>query len=195
MAEALPKPDRERLMAHIGEFARRVKLSGTAEELESFRYLQAQMDAYGYRTTLLSHDAFISLPRAAKVEIDGNEEYRAVSIDRTPWANANRVRQVFREACARAGLRYYNPHSIRKTLVQLAYDLGLGAEAFKAWSQNLGHENCLTTFSSYGTISPTRQAEIIRNLGRRPTERTTAAPPPEVVQWLARFTRGDAAAG
>lgn len=71
MAEALPKPDRERLMAHIGEFARRVKLSGTAEELESFRYLQAQMDAYGYRTTLLSHDAFISLPRAAKVEIDG----------------------------------------------------------------------------------------------------------------------------
>ncbi len=71
MAEAGLKPDRARLMAHIGEFARRVKLSGTAEELESFRYLQAEMDGFGYRTQLLSHDAFISLPGAATVEIDG----------------------------------------------------------------------------------------------------------------------------
>ena len=71
MAELALKPDRERLMAHITEFARRVKLSGTPEELESFRYLQAQMDSYGYRTQLLSHDAYISLPGAAKVEIDG----------------------------------------------------------------------------------------------------------------------------
>jgi hypothetical protein len=131
----------------------------------------------------------------SKVEFDGNEEYRAVSIDRAPWANANRVRQIFRDACARAGLGYYNPHSVRKTLVQLAYDLGLGAEAFKAWSQNLGHESCLTTFSSYGTISPARQAEIIRNLGRRPPERVVDAPPPEVVRWMARFTKSEAASG
>ncbi len=78
MAETLPRPDRERLMAHIGEFARRVKLSGTAEELESFRYLQAQMDSFGYRTTLLSHDAFISLPGPARVEIDG-ESLRCIT--------------------------------------------------------------------------------------------------------------------
>jgi hypothetical protein len=44
--------------------------------------------------------------------------------------------------------QYFNPHAIRDTLVQLAYDLKLDAEAFKAWSQNLGHESCLTTFSS-----------------------------------------------
>lgn len=131
----------------------------------------------------------------SKVEFDGNEEYHVVSIDRAPWANANRVRQIFRDACARAGLRYYNPHSVRKTLVQLAYDLGLGAEAFKAWSQNLGHESCLTTFSSYGTISPARQAEIIRSLGRRPPEKATDAPPPEVVRWMARFTKSEAASG
>lgn len=73
MPEPISQPDRERLMAHIGEFSRRVKLSGTPEELESFRYLQAQMDSYGYRTRLLSHDAFISLPGAAKVEIEGEE--------------------------------------------------------------------------------------------------------------------------
>jgi hypothetical protein len=46
----------------------------------------------------------------------------------------------------------------------LAYDLKLDAERFKARSQNLGHENCLTTFSSYGTIPPKRQAEIMRGL-------------------------------
>jgi hypothetical protein len=70
----------------------------------------------------------------------------------------------FREACRLAGLPYFNPHSLRNTLVQIAYDRKLDAEAFKAWSQNLGHENCLTTFSSYGTIPPTRQAEIMRRL-------------------------------
>jgi len=78
MAELAMKPDREHLMAHIAEFARRVKLSGTPEELESFHYLQAQMDSYGYRTQLLSHDAFISLPGAAKVEID-DESLRCIT--------------------------------------------------------------------------------------------------------------------
>jgi hypothetical protein len=32
-------------------------------------------------------------------------------------------------------------------------------------SQNLGHENVLTTFSSYGDVGRQRQAEIIRSLG------------------------------
>jgi len=91
-------------------------------------------------------------------------QFRAVSLDRAPWANANPVREIFRKACALAGLPYFNSHSLRNTLVQLAYELKLNAEQFKAWSQNLGHENCLTTFSSYGTISPSRQAEIIRGL-------------------------------
>jgi integrase/recombinase XerD len=55
-----------------------------------------------------------------------------------PWANANPVRDIFREACARAGLPYFNPHLLRNTLVQVAYDRKLDAEAFKAWSQTSG---------------------------------------------------------
>ena len=90
--------------------------------------------------------------------------FRAVALDRAPWANANPARDIFREACARSGLPYFNPHLLRNTLVQVAYDRKLDAEAFKAWSQNLGHESCLTTFSSYGTIPPARQAEIMRRL-------------------------------
>ena len=43
--------------------------------------------------------------------------FRAIGLDRAPWANANPVRAIFKEACALAGLPYFNPHSIRNTLV------------------------------------------------------------------------------
>ncbi len=56
------------MMRHLEEFALRVKLSGTREELESFRYLQRCLDGYGYQTALLSHDAYISLPGPARLE-------------------------------------------------------------------------------------------------------------------------------
>jgi integrase/recombinase XerD len=100
----------------------------------------------------------------SKVAPGDDLAFRAVGLDREPWANANPVRAIFKEACALAGLPYFNPHSIRNTLVHLAYDRRLDAERFKAWSQNLGQESCLTTFSSYGQIPPARQAEIIRGL-------------------------------
>jgi len=63
--------DGARLMAHCEEFAKRVKLSGTPEEFESFEYLKACLDDYGCRTELLLHDAYISLPGAARVEVSG----------------------------------------------------------------------------------------------------------------------------
>ena len=118
--------------------------------------------------------------------------FRAVSLDRAPWANANPVRDIFRGACARAGLPYFNPHLLRNTLVQVAYDRKLDAEEFKAWSQNLGHESCLTTFSSYGTIPPMRQAEIIRRLGERESPPNVASNA-ELLRRLAdQMERGEA---
>jgi N-acetylated-alpha-linked acidic dipeptidase len=61
--------DASTMMRHLEEFARRVKLSGTKEERESFGYLQSCLDAYGFRTELIEHDAYISLPGRAKIEI------------------------------------------------------------------------------------------------------------------------------
>ena len=113
-------------------------------------------------------DPLFPKTRVAQVEHLG---FRAVGLDRAPWANANAVRDIFREACARAGLPYHNPHSFRNSLVQFAYDLKLDPEAFKAWSQNLGHENVATTLSSYGTIAPARQGEIFRRLSDKPVSR------------------------
>jgi hypothetical protein len=65
--------DSRRLRAHLEEFARRVRLSGTPEELESFRYLETGMAGFGYATRLLLHDAYISLPGRSRVVVDGRE--------------------------------------------------------------------------------------------------------------------------
>ncbi len=61
----------ETLMQDLREFAKRVKLSGTKAELESFHYLKRRAELYGYRTELILHDAYISLPGKCRVEVDG----------------------------------------------------------------------------------------------------------------------------
>ena len=61
--------------------------------------------------------------------------------------------------------------SFRKTLAQLGERLCRTPEEFKAWSQNLGHEQVLTTFSSYGQVGADRQAELIRRVGQRQGKR------------------------
>ncbi|GJL60803.1 MAG: hypothetical protein NPIRA03_36600 [Nitrospirales bacterium] len=77
------------------------------------------------------------------------------------------------EAFTNAGLPYFNPHSLRNTLVRLGETVCQTPEAFKAWSQNLGHEKVLTTFCSYGEVSTRRQQEIIECL-RSPTRSAEA---------------------
>ncbi len=58
------------LMGHMDEFARWVKLSGTPDELTSLKYVQGRLDEFGYRTELLHHDAYISLPGRSRVDVD-----------------------------------------------------------------------------------------------------------------------------
>jgi integrase len=91
---------------------------------------------------------------------DGN--FAPVGLARECWSTASPIRAIFKDAFEAAGLPYFNPHSFRKTLVRLGMDTCTNAEAFKAWSQNLGHEEVLTTFNSYGTIPAHRQGELIR---------------------------------
>jgi Peptidase family M28 len=63
--------DGTRLMHHMREFARWTKLSGTPDEMQSLRTVQSELDRYGYRTEVVMHDAYISLPGRARVVIDG----------------------------------------------------------------------------------------------------------------------------
>ena len=69
----------------------------------------------------------------------------------------------------------FNPHSFRHALAALGERTCRNPEEFKAWSQNLGHEDVLTAFSSYGPVSEQRQAELIKYLALRPTSPDAAS--------------------
>jgi len=100
---------------------------------------------------------------ATKVAVGDTFRFGAVGLDRKHWSNAGRIRTIFKEAFAAAGLPYFNPHSFRKTLALLAGTECKTPEQYKAWAQNLGHEDVLTTFRSYGDVSSHRQTEIMRS--------------------------------
>jgi len=101
---------------------------------------------------------------ATKVAVGNNLRFATVGLDRKHWSNASPIRTIFKDAFGAAGLPYFNPHSFRKTLTLLGQQRCKTPEEYKAWSQNLGHENVLTTFCSYGDLSSHRQSEIMRSL-------------------------------
>jgi integrase len=82
------------------------------------------------------------------------------------WANADPIRKIFKEACSNAELPDFKPHSIRHMLARIGQERAKTAEELKAWSQNLGHENMLTTFTSYGTVPEYRQKKVIAQMLR-----------------------------
>jgi len=103
---------------------------------------------------------------ASRVGLGRDQQFEVQGLASDGWSDGAPVRQIFRDAFQRAGLTYCNPHSVRRTLVLLGEQLCHTPEEFKSWSQNLGHEEVLTTFRSYGVVSDRRQADIIRGLGR-----------------------------
>ncbi len=94
--------------------------------------------------------------------------FTPVGLAKRGWVTSEPVREIFRRAFAAAGLPYFNPHSFRAMLVRHAMALNLSPEAVKAWSQNLGHTDVLTTFTSYGEVPIHRQGELIRTTAGAP---------------------------
>jgi len=103
---------------------------------------------------------------ATLVKIGAKQQFEALGLKRKHWSTTTPIRKIFRDAFESAGLPYFNPHSIRDTLVRLGQTTCLTPEHFKAWSQNLGHEKVMTTFYSYGEVDNRRQGEIIRNFAQ-----------------------------
>lgn len=99
---------------------------------------------------------------ATRTERDADGQFAVVGLDRKPWADAGPIRAIFRDAFAAAELPYFNPHSVRSTLVRLGQAQCRSPEDLKVWSQNLGHAQVLTTLTSYGNVPFERQAEIFR---------------------------------
>ncbi|WP_246103260.1 site-specific integrase [Rhizobium straminoryzae] len=112
---------------------------------------------------------------ATKVALTNAGLFGPSGLSREHWKNASAIRRIFKTAFEAAGLPYANPHSLRDTLALLGEQRCCTPEQFKAWSQNLGHEQVLTTFTSYGTVATNRQADIIAAL-RQPDEQTGISP-------------------
>jgi integrase/recombinase XerD len=125
---------------------------------------------------------------ATQMELNDVHQFEAMGLARKHWSTASPIRAIFRQAFESAGLPYFNPHSFRHTLVQLGERLCQTPEDFKAWSQNLGHEGVLTTFYSYGSVTPRRQGEIIHALAKPSAASGTS--PEAFAQAVARAMRG-----
>ncbi len=95
---------------------------------------------------------------------DENQSFAAQGLEPVCWDTTAPVRKIFRVAFAGVGLPYFHPHLFRHTLSHMGQELCKTPEQFKAWSQNLGHENPLTTFTSYGHLDPYRQGEVMKGL-------------------------------
>ena len=101
---------------------------------------------------------------STNVSVGPDRQFTASGLKREHWRSAAPIRAIFVDAFLSAGLEYFNPHSLRRTLARLGEGLCRTPEDFKAWSQNLGHEEVLTTFRNYGEVTPRRQRAILRGL-------------------------------
>jgi integrase/recombinase XerD len=90
--------------------------------------------------------------------------FKASGLKKEHWSTASPIRTIFKDAFVAADLPYFNPHSFRKTLGTLGQTVCQSPEEFKAWSQNLSHEDVLTTLYSYGEVQVHRQGEIFQQL-------------------------------
>ncbi len=102
-------------------------------------------------------------PRTQLIQ-DEHYSFTAGGLEPIHWQSATQLRQIVKRAFEAAGLPYYIPHSFRKTLTAHGERMCRTPEEFKAWSQNLGHESPLTTFTSYGYVDVNRQGDIFKAL-------------------------------
>ena len=86
---------------------------------DEIRQIVADWVAYLLMQKLWGNDDPL-FPRT-KVAVGANGQFAPVGLEREHWSSATPIRSVFREAFVAAGLPYFNPHSLRSTLV------GLGA--------------------------------------------------------------------
>lgn len=97
-----------------------------------------------------------------KMGLGDDHNFKVVGLLDQHWRNTSGIRKIFKDAFTMAGLPSFNPHSFRNTLTRLGQKICQTPEEFKAWSQNFGHDEVMTTFNSYGEVPESRQGEIFK---------------------------------
>src|SRR4029079_5065150 len=88
-AELLSAVSADELIELTAQVSAEVRLSGSPEELRALRVAESQLAAGGFRTRLLAHDGYISLPGPARLEVAGLGELECITdsfAGRTPTA-------------------------------------------------------------------------------------------------------------
>lgn len=112
------------------------------------------------RQDLLFGNEDAVFPKPKMGVLDG--AFAVIGFEREPYATAGAILATIKSAFTAAGLPAFGPHSFRKTLVKWGDTHFTSREAFKAFSQNIGHDNEITTVGSYLKVSQERQAELMR---------------------------------
>lgn len=95
-----------------------------------------------------------------KVGLGPERRFAATGIAREPWSSPSAAAKIYKKAFADAGFPSFSPHLVRDMIMELANDFCRTPEDFKAWSQNIGHEDVLMSFRSYGSVATGRQMEL-----------------------------------
>lgn len=118
-----------------------------------------ELDAFGLRPD----DALFPLDADLKMLLDNGRS------SGTPF-KARRSSKVATEAFAAHGnpaFFPYSPHSARDMLVALGSQLCTTSEQHKAWSQNLGHDDIVTTERYYGRMDAQRVGATLASIGSK----------------------------
>lgn len=120
------------------------------------------------------------------IEQDETNTFQVIGLKREHWQSTSPIRDIFKKAYMNADLPYYHPHTMRHTLGQLMQKVCYSLEEIKAWSQNMSHENILTTLFIYGKVSDHRQAQLIKELAGKTANQsnTSGKPDTETIKWV-----------
>lgn len=90
--------------------------------------------------------------------------FEGTEVEPAFWATTQGIRSAFKKRAEAAGVRYYSPHKFRHTATVEAFKHCRTAEELRAISQNFGHENIGTTFSTYGKLPDFQVEDIIARM-------------------------------
>jgi len=78
-ADLLSAVSADELIEFTKQVSTEVRLSGSPEELRALQLAESQLAAWGFRTRLLAHDGYISLPGLARLEAAGLGELECIT--------------------------------------------------------------------------------------------------------------------
>lgn len=129
-------------------------------------------------------------PRTRVTQAQDGTAFEAVDVEPLFWKGGNSIRDILKTRSEVAGLPYFNPHSYRHAHVHIALKCCRTPEELKALSQNIGHEQVMTTLRSYGTLDDHRVSDVLGGIDfSGKNTREGDIPAADVEKFLRQYSR------